>query len=93
MERRGAHGLETIAPPQEVKWASSKACRAKNLQVSVMGRFRPTAIAFAATRRVWESHRPSSKSPGVTDKQFGAMTDPKCDARVNVGGTRGYVGT
>jgi hypothetical protein len=40
---------------------------------------------------VWESHRRSSKSPGVTDKQFGAMTDPKCDARVNVGGTRGYV--
>ena len=30
--------METIAPPQEVKWASSKACRAKNLQVSAMGR-------------------------------------------------------
>ena len=26
--------METIAPSQEVKWASSKACRAKNLQVS-----------------------------------------------------------
>ena len=37
MERRGAHGVETIAPPQEVKRASSKACRAKNLQVSAMG--------------------------------------------------------
>ena len=38
MERRGAHGVETIAPPQEVKRTSSKACRAKNLQVSAMGR-------------------------------------------------------
>jgi hypothetical protein len=37
MERRDAHGVETIAPPQEVKWASSKACRAKNLQASAMG--------------------------------------------------------
>ena len=33
MERRDAHGVETIAPPQEVKRASSKACHAKNLQV------------------------------------------------------------
>jgi len=29
--------VETIAPPQEVKRACSKACRAKNLQVSAMG--------------------------------------------------------
>ena len=43
MERRGAHGVETIAPPQEVKRASSKACRAKNLQVSAIGRDAPIA--------------------------------------------------
>src|ERR1700686_2490512 len=47
MERRGAHGVETIAPPQEVKRASSKACRAKNLQVSAMG---PIPAAGAPNR-------------------------------------------
>ena len=37
MERRGAHGVETIAPPQEMKRASGKASRAKNLQVPATG--------------------------------------------------------
>jgi hypothetical protein len=50
--------VETIHPPQEMKWASSKACRAKNLQVSAMGlkadvgrssgTTRPTSLAASA---------------------------------------------
>jgi hypothetical protein len=28
----------------------------------------------------------------LENKRFGAMADPKCDWRVNFGGTRGHVG-
>jgi len=67
--------VETIHPPQEMKWASSKACRAKNLQVSAMGSkadvgrssgtTRPASLAASAGRLPGVSAHNSGEVVGV----------------------------
>ena len=82
MERRGDHGVETIAAPQEVKWASSKACRAKNLQVSAM---RPKPAGRPIRRQPAKSGRGNGQ---LAERRAGSMLTEVAGSEITIQAAR-----